>query len=187
MTETTQKLGAFPFIIGGLSFVPGIGVLFGIGAIIWGLVSKKEGGKTLALMGIGGIAFSCVIYGGLFYFGFAQRGGIFDDLRAQQARTSLHSCVQAIEVYKVQHGSYPDSLEELRASLPKESFVPVYDPTITKFGAPLRYFFYQRVGTDHYYLRGVGPDGVPFTADDILPPIDNTNGKLGLLLDAPKP
>jgi hypothetical protein len=186
MSEKTQKLGAFPFVIGGLSFIPGIGALFGIGAVMWGLVSKKEGGKALALIGAGGIAFTCLMYGALFYFGFVQRGGIYDELRTQLARTSLNSCVQAIEVYKVQHERYPESLEELVASLPKESFVVVQDSTITKFGGP-RYFFYQRVGDDHYYLRGVGPDGIPFTADDILPQIDNANGKLGLLVEPPKP
>jgi hypothetical protein len=187
MSENTQKLGTFPFVIGGLSFVPGIGIPFGIGAVIWGLVSKKEGGKTLALMGAGGIVFTCLIYAALFYFGLAQRGGLFDEMRAQLARTSLNSCVQAIEVYKVQHGSYPESFEELRASLPKQSLVFMYDPTITKSGGPMPYFFYQRVGTDHYYLRGVGPDGAPFTADDILPEIDNASGRLGLLLAPPKP
>jgi hypothetical protein len=186
MSETTQRLGAFPFIVGGLSFIPGIGILFGIAAVIWGLVSKKEGGRTLALTGAGGIVFSCLIYIGLFYFGFVQRGSIYDVLRAQLARTTLNSCVPAIELYKVQHGNYPESLEELRASLPKESFAVVYDPTIVKLGEPQSYFFYQRVGTDHYYLRSVGPDGAPFTADDIVPQIDNTNGKLGLLLEPPK-
>jgi hypothetical protein len=86
---------------------------------------------------------------------------IYDELRIQLARTSLNSCVQAIEFYKVQHGSYPESLEEPRASLGKESLVLVYDPTMTKFGLPRAYFFYQRVRTDHYYLRGVGPDPSP--------------------------
>jgi len=47
-----------------------------------------------------------------------------------------------------------------------------------------RYFYYERVGTDHYYLRGVGPDGRPFTADDILPQVQLTPGsKLGLLIE----
>jgi Type II secretion system (T2SS), protein G len=186
MSEETKKLGASAFIVGGLSFVPAIGVLFGIAAIIWGLVSKRAGAKTVARMGIGGIVFSCLIYGGLFYFGFVQRGGFYDALRAQLARTTLNSCVPAIEFYKVQHGNYPESLEELRASLPKESFALVYDPMIVTLNEPRSYFFYQRVGTDHYYLRSVGPDGVPFTTDDIVPQIDNANGKLGLLLEPPK-
>jgi hypothetical protein len=186
MSEKTQKLGTFPFVVGGLSFIPGIGIPFAIAAIIWGLVSKKEGSKTLARMGAGGLVLSCLIYGGLFYFGFVQRGGIYDEMRTQLARRSLNSGVQAIEVYKVQHGRYPESLEELRASLPKDSLLLVNDPTIRQVGGPQEYFFYQRAGADHYYFRGVGPDGAPFTADDIVPQIDNANGKLGLLLEPPK-
>jgi len=45
-------------------------------------------------------------------------------------------------------------------------------------------FYYERVGADHYYLRGVGPDGLPFTSDDILPRVKATReGKLGRLIE----
>jgi hypothetical protein len=187
MSEKPEKLSGFPFVIGGLSFIPLIGVLFGIAAIIWGLVTRRRGGRKLALVGAGGIAFTVLLYGGLFYFGFVQRGGIYDELRTRMAQTTLNSVVPAIEFYKLQHGSYPDSLEQLRQSLPKDSFVFVYDPTVMPFGSTPRYFFYERAGTDHYYLRGVGADGEPFTADDILPQIDVSAGaRLGLLLDRPK-
>jgi len=44
-------------------------------------------------------------------------------------------------------------------------------------------FYYERSGDAHYYLRGVGNDGKAFTADDILPNIEQTeNSKIGLLL-----
>jgi len=46
-------------------------------------------------------------------------------------------------------------------------------------------FYYERVGADHYYLRGVGPDGLPFTSDDILPRGTATpDGKLGRLIES---
>ena len=187
MSEKPEKLSGLPFVVGGLSFIPLIGVLFGIVAIVWGLVTRRPGGRKLALVGAGGIAFTILLYGGLFYFGFVQRGGLYDDLRAKLAQSVLNSVVPAIEVYKLQHGSYPESLEQLRKSLPKDSFVFVYDPTVMPFGSEPRYFFYERVGADHYYLRGVGPDGEPFTADDILPQIDlSAGGRLGLLIEPPK-
>src|SRR5208283_1587576 len=78
--EEKHKLVGFPYVIGGLSFIPVIGVLFGIIAIIWGLVTKKLGGKKLALIGTAGIAFTVVLYSGLFYFGVMQRGGVYDEL-----------------------------------------------------------------------------------------------------------
>ena len=179
-----ESLGAGLFVIGGLSFIPLVGVPFGIAAIIIGLTSKKLGGMKLALLGTIGIALTVVLYGSLFYFGFVQRGGIYDDLRAQMAQGSLNGVAQAVEFYKLQNGSYPESLKVLQDSLPKGSTVFVFDPTDMKYGGDSRYFYYERVGTDHYYLRGVGPDGVPFTKDDILPQIQLTPGsKVGLLIE----
>ncbi|MGO9446630.1 MAG: hypothetical protein ACLPXB_17930, partial [Thiobacillaceae bacterium] len=117
-SANSEKLGTFPFVIGGMSFVPLVGVLFGIIAIVWGLVTKKLGGKRLAAIGAGGIGFTIVIYGALFYFGFAQRGGVYDDLRTKLAQTTINSLVQSIEFYKLQHGRYPESLKALQDSLP---------------------------------------------------------------------
>jgi hypothetical protein len=182
--ETDEKLGGFPFVIGGLSFIPLVGVPFGIVALIWGITTKKLGGKKLALIGSLGITFTVVLYGSLFYFGFAKRGGVYDDLRTKLAQSTLNSVVQAVEFYKIQHGTYPESLKVLQESLPKSSMVFVIDPTEVKFSGTPRYFYYERVGTDHYYLRGVGPDEVPFTSDDILPQVQFApESKLGLLIE----
>ena len=46
--NTNDRLGAAPFVVGGLSFIPLIGVLFGVIAVLWGLFTKKNGGKTQA-------------------------------------------------------------------------------------------------------------------------------------------
>ncbi len=184
MNVPEEKLEGIAFVIGGLSFIPLVGVPFGIAAIVWGISTKKSGGKKLALIGSLGILVTGALYGGLFYFGFVKRGGIYDDLRAQLAQSTLNSVVQAVEFYRVQHGSYPESLKVLQESLPKDSTVFVFDPSDVRFGGTPRYFYYERVGADHYYLRGVGRDGVPFTADDILPQVQLTPGsKVGLLVE----
>jgi hypothetical protein len=116
-----------------------------------------------------------------------QTGGIYDRLRGQIAQQQLYTLVQAVEFYRLQYGSYPDSLEQLQATLPKQSLVITFDPTGFRLGSLPRRFYYQRVGTDHYYLRGVGADGHPFTADDILPDITIApNSQIGLLLDKPR-
>ena len=181
--ETTpEKLGKLPYVLGGMSFIPMFGMIFGIITIVWGLATKKLGGKRLAAIGAGGILFTIILYGALFYFGFMQRGGIYDDLRTKLAQTTLNSLVQSIEFYKVQQGKYPESLKVLQESLPRDSFAPVFDPTNVKLGNP-RYFYYERVGEDNYHLLGVGADGQPFTSDDIVPQLSLTpNSKVGLLL-----
>ena len=77
-----------------------------------------------------------------------------------------------------------ERLEQLEKTLPKDGFVSAYDPSIVEFSGKPKYYFYERVGTDNYYLRGLGPDGKPFTPDDIVPQIATTaGGKLGLLFE----
>jgi hypothetical protein len=184
VSETNEKISGLPFVFAGLAFIPLLGVPFGIVALIMGLTSKKRGGVKVALIGSIGICFTVMLYGSLFYFGFVQRGGIYDGLRRELAQSNLNTLVQSVEFYKVQHGEYPESLKVLQDSLPKNSMVFVFDPTDVKFLGSPRYYYYERVGTDHYYLRGVGPDGLPFTSDDILPQTKVTPGsKLGLLLE----
>src|SRR3546814_19495008 len=85
-------------------------------------------------MGGGGIGFTIVLYGALFYFGFAQRGGVYDDLRAKLAQSTINSLVPSIELYKTQNGKYTESLKLLQGSLPKNGFVTVFDPSVVAIG-----------------------------------------------------
>ncbi len=185
-SEHRANIGSAAYIVGGLSFIPLIGVPFGIAAIVWGIVSGKAGRLKVVLLGAGGIVVSIVLYGGLFYFGFVQRGGIYDRLRGQLAQQQLYVLTQAIEFYRLQYGSYPDTLQQLQSTLPKPSIVGIFDPTSVHLGSLPHPFYYMRSGADHYYLRGVGADGKPFTDDDIIPDIKIApNSRVGLLLDAP--
>lgn len=183
MSDENEKLGTLPFVLGGLSFIPLIGVIFGIITLIWGATTSKVGGRKLAMIGASGIAFTFIIYGSLFYFGVMQRGGVYDELRAQLGETTLTSLVQAIEFYKVQTGKYPENLEILRESLPENSLVFVFDPTDVQTGGEQRYFHYALEGDSSYYLLGVGPDGVPYTSDDLIPKMEiSPNSNIGLLI-----
>ena len=182
--DSRARLGVFPFVVAGLSFIPLIGVVFGGVAILWGLLTKKAGGKTLVLIGGLGVGLTILLYGGLFYFGFVQRGGIYDGLRQKLAQATLNSLVQSVEFYKVEHGRYPASLVELKDSLPKDSLTVVFDPSNVTLGR--RYFYYSVVDENHYYLRGLGADGKPFAKDNIVPDVGRgSGGSLGLLLDTP--
>ena len=183
-----EKLGVFPFVVGGMSFIPLLGVVFGLIALVWGLVSAKRGGKLLAAMGAAGIAFTVLLYSALFYFGFAQRGGVYDDLRGQMAQNNLDSLVSTIESYQVQHGQYPASLAALQDTLPQERSIILFDPLTSAISGQPEYFFYQRVGERQYHLRSLGADDKPFTDDDIVPHMPAQNGgNSGLLRDATAP
>lgn len=163
------------YVIGGLSFIPLIGLLFGLIAIIWGFAIKHT---KLKIVGTCGIAFTIILYGALGYFGFVQEGGVYDDLRHKMAKAQLTNLVQAIEFYKVQNGHYPDSLEVLQKSLPENSMVFLYDAT--QVSAEGRLYYYKVIDEKSYHIRAYGRDGALNTADDVLPtPISN----VGLVAD----
>lgn len=64
-TDTrTDALGFFPYVLGTMSVLPEIGFLFGIVAIVWGLVTKKSGGKLLAAIGAIGTVVPAIYRGG---------------------------------------------------------------------------------------------------------------------------
>ena len=122
-----------------------------------------------------------LLYGGVYYKGFVERGGIFDGLRSKMAQQMLNQLVAPIELYRLQHGSYPSSLQELQNAAGADNPIFILDPSQT-IAMQSQFFFYQRLDTDHYYLRGTGPDRTPFTSDDIVPTVANPLGSLGLLI-----
>ena len=170
------------YVIAGASFIPLLGIPFGLTAIVLGIVRRTWGSVVL---GASGILFSVVLYGSLFYFGFYQRGGIYDKLRAQMAVTMLNRAVKDIEFYKLQHGHYPATLSEMNTK-DINNPVSVIDPTIMqRWGSKGIFFFYElEPDGKSYFVRSVGADGIPFTADDILPTLSEDERKnTGLKLE----
>ncbi len=183
----TRRIGAAAYVIAGLSFIPMLGVPFGLASIIWGLASKRTGGRVVAAIGVGGLALTVALYGGLFYFGFMVRGGIYDELRVRMAQDNLDSAVKEVEFYRVAHGKYPDSIEELRASLDKASLdaLRLDDPRVIGGSVTPHLFYYKKIDDDHYALGGVGLDGQPFSKGSLAPKVA-PDAKLGLV-PAPTP
>jgi len=173
--QTGHRLGCLPYAIGGCSFIPLLGVLFGLIAIVWGILRRKEGGWKLVALGCGGIFVTILLYGALFYFGFVQKGGVYDELRTKMAKQNITTLAKSIEFYKTTHGQYPESLEELEKGATQQDRLfmidPSFKPPLTALQSSKPQFFYYQLEPDHhhYYLLSVGPDGKPFTADDINP------------------
>ena len=178
------KIHTAAYVLAAVSFIPLIGLLFGIAALVLSILGwRKRGAKIVALIASLGMLCTVALYGALFYFGFVQRGGVYDELRQQLAVNNLSTLVSEIEFYRLQHGVYPESLEQLQKSQPNKPIF-IYDTSNTPLSSePFRLFYYERSGDTHYYLRSVGNDGEPFTGDDILPDIGQSeNGKIGLLM-----
>jgi hypothetical protein len=171
-----KPLGWVPYAIGAASFIPAVGVLFGLVAIIVGIAQRA---RIIIILGASGILFSVLLYAALF-----SSGGIYARLGSGLAGYVLHDAVKEIEAYKLQHGRYPASLSEIEPK-GKERIDNFIDPTATHGGGTLNGRFHYQLDPsgEFYYLRSVGPDGIPFTSDDILPNLtEDERKKTGLRL-----
>ena len=144
------------WVFGGLSFIPLFGVLFGIVAIIIGAVKRTRGQVYL---GIGGILFSVLLYGGIFYFGFVANTGPFAALKVKEVPLLIRTDAGQIALYKAQHGKLPDTLADLGKPSGTNLFHTT-DPWGTKFK-------YTKLADDRFELTSAGPDREFGTSDDI--------------------
>jgi hypothetical protein len=142
-------------------------------------------GCAYGLVGCAGFAilFAVIGFGSLWYFGFVQRGGVYDGLRVQLAQSQLNQLVPYVELYRTQRGEYPTAIEQLNEVIPENTPLTTMDASMPPTGEQ-RQFFYERVDADHYVLRGLGADGAPYTDDDLVPQGFETAG-IGLLLERP--
>ncbi|REK52745.1 MAG: DUF4190 domain-containing protein [Bacteroidetes bacterium] len=164
-------LSTTSFVLGIISFIPLVGVLLGVLAIIFGGIAlrtiKKENipaGKKRSIIGIVlgalGIAFTFAVYGSLFYFGFVAENGPFAEMRGELSEQMLTQDAGLLELYKNKHGVYPGSYDELR----EDGFQAMgFDHYMNEF--------HYEVSEDglSYELRSLGQDGEYGTEDDVFP------------------
>ena len=106
----------------------------------------------------------------MFYKGFVERGGVYDELRVKMAKQQiLPSTIKSIEYFKLQYERYPNSLDELQEKTEEVLFIS--EPFPDSFKQPKQLYYELDVSGDYYFLFSSGPDGVPFTEDDVLPDI----------------
>jgi hypothetical protein len=173
------------------------------------MASRTQGGRATAALALCGTLATFVAIFGMFYNFAIERGGSADKERATKAQKEINLLVSEIESYKATTGAYPGELSEMLEKVNGSVQLHVFDPTISikptlrEWREVIRYqieamdmsksvppakiypllFFYQKVDADHYYLRGVGLDRIPFTPDDVVP--QGTNLPPGLLLSKP--
>ncbi|MFT4261029.1 MAG: hypothetical protein ACMXX9_01200 [Candidatus Woesearchaeota archaeon] len=188
MEENNSKtIGILAVVFGVVSFIPLLGFFVGIAAIVLGIIAFKKYKNKLGIiglvLGILGVLSTILLYGSLFYFGFVQSGGVYDDLRIRMvSEQNLPTTVNAIEAYKVRFGEYPESLENL-SKISNDPFLVIDQIQMAKSmfrdneGSSLT-FYYQNNG-DTYYLFSKGIDGIPFTDDDVFPVFRSDIGDIG--------
>lgn len=176
-TQKKKKHGIGAFIIAGISFIPLIGVIPGIISILNALITRRPNSKLLGILGFCGILLSVILYGVILPNALQSTG--FSKLFESHAVNAMTSLVKKIEYIKLQDGTYPDSMEKIRARLQKGEVALTYDASNASIdGVTTRNFYYEVIDNgDHYLLFSVGPDTQPFTEDDIYPAIDPAKDK----------
>jgi len=163
-----------PYWMGWLCLIPLIGGIVGIVLIINGIFKYKN--IKLIAFGTLGLAFTVAIYSSIYFYSRSNKGrsGF-----APFAQSDLNNLMKNIEFYKMQHGTYPDSLMQLKA---KDDFLSINDPIQDFVKNKKPYYNYKKVG-NKYYLFSSGVDGIPNTKDDIYPDIDKIDtSRIGLII-----
>jgi hypothetical protein len=190
MAKAKNKISAGEYIIGFCSFIPLMGILLGLVSIVLGALRFRNGGGKLIALGASGILFSAAIYAAIFFT--VLKGNLFKHNSGFSSLTkqNLKSALMAVEFYKLVHGQYPDNLEDMTdKNNPVGHLMCIYDMSSFTPGKKLTPFYYQLTPNKrHYYLLSVGPDGLPFTADDVDPDLfPNEQAHVGYLKKAINP
>ncbi len=185
--ENDKKVPVVLIILSALSFIPLLGVFFGIISIIIGLTDFKRF-KLIFILGISGIGLTILIYSSLFFVKqYMEKSGKIDEMKTQVTEMVLNNLTNELENYKCKNGKYPDSLELVRNSNNFVSINDIFNPEnakskfvkkndTTKIKKSINYYY--KLEKDSFILFSVGKDGKPFTKDDIYPH-DKTIKKFG--------
>jgi Type II secretion system (T2SS), protein G len=173
-TPTLPSKSRPPYLLGLLCLIPLIGGFVGLGLLISGLLRYKD--KWLVMIGAFGILFTVGIYSYLFYY--MKHGELSKKGFAEISQMQLNSLVKNVEFYKLQHGQYPDNLQQL---LEDDKLAPITDAIQSVQGRENSYYNYQRSG-NKYLLFSSGQDGLPNTKDDLYPQVTiGDSSKIGLV------
>ena len=171
---TIQHKSKPPYLLGLLCLIPLVGAFVGLGLLLYGLLKYKD--KWLSIIGATGIVWTIIVYSTLFYAG--THASVFKKGFEDISQMQLNSLVKNIEFYKLVHGQYPDSLQQL---LVDDKLAPINDAVQGMNIKENSYYNYQKTG-NKYLLFSSGQDGIPNTKDDLFPQITITDSsKIGLI------
>jgi hypothetical protein len=159
-----------------LGFVPNIGFITGIVLLIKGTSKYKD--RTLIIIGISDILFTIIFWSIFIPISENSKSGIKS--RVEFTQTQLNTVFKTIEFYKLEKGTYPDSLQQIENY---KGFVLISDPINLKFFSNKSSNFYYKKVNEKYYLFSAGLDGILFTKDDIYPLVNPSDtNKFGIIL-----
>ena len=155
--------------------IPIVGLVIGIILLSKGTLLRN---RILRYIGTACIVFNPLLIISLFYFGFKSAAGKEQMIRL--AKFELNETMKEIELYKMENGQYPDSIQLLMI---ENKRVPVEDPmSESLFSSKFKFFCYKKIDSNHYTLFSAGFDQIPNTSDDIYPEMSlSQSHKFGLV------
>ena len=94
----------------------------------------------------------------------------YDAFWKENAQESINIIDRSIEGYRIEYGTYPNSLNFLNEKLidNHDYSFRIKEADGQTNGVP---FYYEKIDSNRFYLAGVGKDGIIKTDDDLLPQI----------------
>jgi hypothetical protein len=90
-----------------------------------------------------------------------------DNLNILLAQNDLDEIAKSCESYKLKHGTYPDSLQQLEK---ENTLLSITDPILDRNPDAHKFIYFYYKKTDQgYILFSSGLDAIPNTRDDIYP------------------
>lgn len=174
LAQPNNKKGSHLYYWGLVGLLPNFGLIAGIILLYKGLFSYHN--RKLVVIGIADILFTIAFWIVIIYE--TNHGNLFSDTNKMMAQTQINSIVKELEFYKIQNGSYPDSLEQIENV---NGFIGIHDPFLSANEGNKADYTYKRV-RDKYILFSIGADRAPNTNDDIYPTVTNGDTtKFGLI------
>lgn len=159
-------------VLGASAFIPGLGFLLGTAAVTWGLISNRPRAKWGVILGGLG-AFTNIVFAIVIGARTPDSPGM-RRAQAEVARQNLSELVMDLERYRGRTGRYPSTLYELfQYQTMHFHFTNIYDQTGSSFFVHAYQYRLAADGTS-YDLFAAGPDGNPYTPDDIRPSLPDS-------------
>ncbi|MGB6084265.1 hypothetical protein [Moheibacter sp.] len=145
------------------SFIPLIGFIFGIVFFARGIFDRHLKNFLIGILSFifSGITFWCFLF-------FMDNTGKNTGSDTYRNKNNLNQIVKELAYYKLKNGKFPDTLDSLKIQTNFIILVEI-ETSLNPFSdLEIREIYYENRDST-FILRTLGPDGKPFTEDDILP------------------
>jgi hypothetical protein len=150
-----------------LCLFPGLGIIVGIILGCYAIFKFKSIKLFLTIVITTTVGVFLIIVDNYYLKQDQMYGKDTEKLFYKLAASELDEITKNLEHYKLKHGDYPDSLQQLEAENP---FLSIKDPLLARNpdAHKFLYFYYKKTAAG-YSLFSSGIDGIPNTKDDIYP------------------